>query len=186
MVMPSSFSDTSAPRRCWRYPSEKFIQLIAHSANTVKWHYNVVQYNMIFHTSLLWLRQSMNQSLNPQNTSHTTPYWASYGMYFVRILEKIDQVITAPHCIYTNWITDLSLHTFYFVQLFISADTHDAIITSLFRPIATLFWHNIDVIFASHVRWDMPIPTTLRVWRSIKTLSTCSILHSHLSSVITV
>ena len=59
-------------------------------ASTVKCHYNPVEYDIIWNTSLQWLRQSVDESLNPQNTSHTLPYRASYGMYFVRILKKID------------------------------------------------------------------------------------------------
>ena len=31
-------------------------------------------------------------------TPHTLPSQASYGVSFVRILEKTDHVITAPHC----------------------------------------------------------------------------------------
>ena len=34
------------------------------------------------------------------STLHTSPWRASYGVSVVRILEKIDRVITAPHCIY--------------------------------------------------------------------------------------
>ena len=53
---------------------------------------------MILRTSLQWLiiRLSINHSLNLQNTSHTRP---SYGMYFVRIWEKIDSGIMASHWI---------------------------------------------------------------------------------------
>ena len=47
--------------------------------NTVGCHYKVVQYNMID---------------NPYLTQR-----ASYGMPLERILEKIDQIIMAPHCI---------------------------------------------------------------------------------------
>ena len=53
--------------------------------NTVECRYNAVKYNMILHTSLQWLRQSIDQSLNPQNI-------------FVGIWEKIDRAITASHC----------------------------------------------------------------------------------------
>ena len=66
---------------------------------TVQCHYNLIQYAMIFHTSLKWLRQSINHSLNPQNTSHRSPCWASNGMYFVRTWEKIHHIRMAPHCI---------------------------------------------------------------------------------------
>ena len=52
---------------------------------------------MLLHTSLQELRQNINQRLNPQRTPHTSPWWASYGMSFVNILEKIARVITARH-----------------------------------------------------------------------------------------
>ena len=41
----------------------------------------------------------MNQILESQQTPHTSPSRASYGVSFVKILEKTDRVITAPHCI---------------------------------------------------------------------------------------
>ena len=40
---------------------------------TVECRYNVVQYNMILYTSLHWLRQSINQSEEPQNTLDSSP-----------------------------------------------------------------------------------------------------------------
>ena len=40
-----------------------------------------------------------------KNTPHSSPYRASHGVYFVRILQKIDRVITASHC---NCLHDLS------------------------------------------------------------------------------
>ena len=49
--------------------------------------YNAVQYNMILHTSLQWLRQTIYQSFNPQKTTLTSPQRASYGVIFVRIWE---------------------------------------------------------------------------------------------------
>ena len=39
-----------------------------------------------------------NQISKSQNTPHKSPLRASYGVFFARILEKIDRVITAPHC----------------------------------------------------------------------------------------
>ena len=65
---------------------------------TVKCRYKVVQYNMILHTSLQELRQNISQRLNPQKTPLTSHWPASYGVSFANILEKIDCIITAPHC----------------------------------------------------------------------------------------
>ena len=70
--------------------------------NTVKCCYNVVQYwsDIAYITAVAEVK-----NLNPQNTSHTSPWRASYGMYFVRIGEKIDRITTAPHCIMIYWNT---------------------------------------------------------------------------------
>ena len=54
---------------------------------------------MLLQRSLQWLRQGINHSLKPQNTSHISPKRASSGMYIVRIWEKIDRAITAPQFI---------------------------------------------------------------------------------------
>ena len=40
----------------------------------------------------------MNQILESQQTPHISPSWASYGLSVVRIWEKTDHVLTAPHC----------------------------------------------------------------------------------------
>ena len=48
------------------------------------------------------MKNNIDQSLNSQKTSFTSPSRASYGMSIVRILEKIDRVITAPECILTH------------------------------------------------------------------------------------
>ena len=66
---------------------------------TVKCRYDVLQYNMVLHTSLQEVRQNINERLNPQKTPHTSPGRTSYVLSFVNILEKIDRLITAPHYI---------------------------------------------------------------------------------------
>ena len=65
---------------------------------TVECRYNVVQYTMVFHISLQEVRQNINQRLNPQKTSHSSPWGVSYGLSLVNVLEKIDGVIMALHC----------------------------------------------------------------------------------------
>ena len=40
----------------------------------------------------------MHHILESQQTPHTSPSRASYGVSIVRIWEKIDCIITAPHC----------------------------------------------------------------------------------------
>ena len=44
--------------------------------------------------------ENINEMLDPRKTSRTSPWHASYGMSFVDIFEKIDRVVTAPHCIF--------------------------------------------------------------------------------------
>ena len=44
---------------------------------------------------------AVNRNLCTQQTPHTSPSRASYGVSLVRNLENIDNVITAPHCIWT-------------------------------------------------------------------------------------
>ena len=70
--------------------------------------YNTVQYNTILHTSVRWLRLNINESWDRQKTPHTSPSRARYGVSFVKILEKIDRVITVPHC--SNF-PDVPAHT---------------------------------------------------------------------------
>ena len=42
--------------------------------------------------------RNVNQTSNSQQTPHTSPSRASYGMFIMKILKKTDCVITAPHC----------------------------------------------------------------------------------------
>ena len=55
---------------------------------------------MILYTALRLQQQNTNQTWNSQQTSHTSPWRASNRMSLVKILENIDRVITATHCIY--------------------------------------------------------------------------------------
>ena len=66
----------------------------------VECRYNAVQWSIILHTKLQLLMKSISHSSNPQNN---IPYLALTGELwdeFVRIWERIDRVITAPHCIW--------------------------------------------------------------------------------------
>ena len=65
--------------------------------------YNAVQYNMILDTSFWWMAYNINQNLNHQNTSHSSPDRARYRVSFMKILEKINRVIVAPHCTLCAW-----------------------------------------------------------------------------------
>ena len=69
----------------------------------VKCHYKAAQYCNILYKQLTELRQNINQMLDPQNTPHTSPKRASYGVSFANNCDKIDCVITASHCITHHW-----------------------------------------------------------------------------------
>ena len=81
---------------------------LVYSSVTGRCCYNMVKYNMILDTTLQWLRLKLKQSFNLQKTPHISPWRVSYGLSFVRILEKIDCIIMAPHCIKYSW--DLFTH----------------------------------------------------------------------------
>ena len=61
------------------------------------------RYNMftiiILHSALQWQPLNINEALDSQKTPHNSPLWASYGVFFVRILVKINGVTTAPNCV---------------------------------------------------------------------------------------
>ena len=59
--------------------------------NTVECRYNAVQIITILHTALRWQQQNVNQTSNSR---------ASYGVSIMRILEKVDRVITTTHCMW--------------------------------------------------------------------------------------
>ena len=46
--------------------------------------------------------------VGPQNTPHTSPSWANYGVSFVSIGVKIDRVITASYCIFQKMVQEMS------------------------------------------------------------------------------
>ena len=64
-------------------------------SNIVECLYNAVQYSMILQVLLQWRVGNINQNSNTQKAL----YQVSYGVSFVRILEKINRIITALHCI---------------------------------------------------------------------------------------
>ena len=80
-----------------------YFMILSHSW----WHYDTVQYDMILQTSLQWLRQKVNQNLHSQKTPHTSPSQVSYGVPIVRILNKNDPMIMAPH-----WISSIKQLSF--------------------------------------------------------------------------
>ena len=87
---------------CWLI----FMKCIYRESGVTLW-LNMVQYNMIMHTSLLWLRQNINQGLHSQKTPHNSPSRVSYGMSIVNIFEKTDRVIMTLLCTYTVHYDDV-------------------------------------------------------------------------------
>ena len=53
------------------------------NVHIVECRYNAVQYDRILSSSLQWLMQNINKNLEPQNTPHSWPVRARYGVYFV-------------------------------------------------------------------------------------------------------
>ena len=78
--------------------------------NAVECRHNVVQFITILHTALRWQQENVNQTSNSQQTPHTSPSWASYGVSIMRKLKKIDRVITAPHCVQMSSIQYMNSH----------------------------------------------------------------------------
>ena len=75
------------PAPSWRIHIGIYIRILS---STFGCCYNAVKYNTTLHTALQWLRQIINQTLNPNGLVMGC---------FLRILEKIDRVITVPHSI---------------------------------------------------------------------------------------
>ena len=68
--------------------------------DTVECRYNAVQFITILQTAVRWQQHNVNQISNSQQTPHTSPSRASYGVSIMRILKKINRAITAPHYMY--------------------------------------------------------------------------------------
>ena len=68
--------------------------------DTVHDHYNLLQYTMIFHTSLQWLKQNIYQSLNLLKTSGL--HGRAVGCLLWGFWNETDCIITALHCILIN------------------------------------------------------------------------------------
>ena len=49
--------------------------------------------------ALRWQQQNLNETSHSQQPPHTSPSRASYGVSILRIMKKIDHVITALDCI---------------------------------------------------------------------------------------
>ena len=58
----------------------------------------IARSNITYHIGTAAAVTELNHRLTSEKTPHTLPSWASYGVSFVRILEKIGRVLTAPHC----------------------------------------------------------------------------------------
>ena len=52
-------------------------------------HYNAVKYNMILNTAIQWLTYNLDETLNSQQTPHTSHSQMNYGMSILSILEKV-------------------------------------------------------------------------------------------------
>ena len=66
---------------------------------TVESRYNAAQYTMLSHAAMQWQQQNINQNSNSPKAPHTSPLRVIYGVSVAEISEKMDCVITTPHCI---------------------------------------------------------------------------------------
>ena len=84
---------------------------------TAECHYNAVQFITILPSALRWQQQNVNQTSKSQHTPHTSPLRASYRVSILKIWEKINRVITAPHCtsvmLHWHWGNEVSQGPFY-------------------------------------------------------------------------
>ena len=80
--------------------------------NTVECRCYAFQFITILQMALQWQHQDENQTSNSQRKLYTSPSRACYGLSIMRILKKIDRVITALHC--TTFI--LSLGSWYTIE----------------------------------------------------------------------
>ena len=68
--------------------------------NTVECRYNTIPYDMSVHAALQKMRQDINQRFYWQKRPHTSPIpRVSHRVSVLSISDKIDRIITAPHCI---------------------------------------------------------------------------------------
>ena len=79
------------------YTVHRHYNMVNFFQNTIKCLYNAVQF-IILYMPLRWKLHNVNQTLNSQQTRHTSPSRASHEVSIVRIWEKIGHVITASHC----------------------------------------------------------------------------------------
>ena len=68
------------------------------SETSVDSRYNAVQFITILHTALRLKWRKVNHIWESQQTPHISPSRASYGVFIVKIFEKIDLAITTPRC----------------------------------------------------------------------------------------
>ena len=64
----------------------------------VECRYNAAQYCKVLHKWFQELTQNINQMLDTQKISHTSPLRGSYGVSSLNICEEIDRIITALNC----------------------------------------------------------------------------------------
>ena len=76
--------------------TEMYVPKIMLYACTHGCHYNMVQYNMIFHMAYQSPRQNINLSFNSQKKTQYLTFAMSYGVSIVEIFEKIDCLIMTP------------------------------------------------------------------------------------------
>ena len=112
--------------------------------NAVKCHYDLdmVQFIMILPPALWWQQQNIYQTSKSQQTPHTLPSLASYGVSFARIRDKIDRVIMASHCKNISHLYLIHVHANKELELELCSDLN---VLNANYNISWFHWHNTAV-----------------------------------------
>ena len=80
--------------------------------DTIKCRYNAVQFTTLLHTALWWRSQKVVLIVESQQTPHTLTSRVRYRVSMVRMLDKMDRVITARYCM-LPWFGSEKKHFIY-------------------------------------------------------------------------
>ena len=104
-----SFKSSSSLHLCMSLRDNRYAYTMDVIYAWLLWNCNVKLVSLLLIIVNHQKHQNVNQNSNWQQTPHTSPSRTSYGVPIVSIWEKIDHVITAPHC---SWFARLYVLTF--------------------------------------------------------------------------
>ena len=111
----------------------------------------------------------MHQILYSQKIPHSLPMRVSYGMYFVRILEKTDCIVMASHCIWVRSRNCGCLVTWFCYQLIAKPGNKTATVPWP-DPYGIGTWR---VTSKSSTQWGVKIHIAHRPWASKNASQAC-------------